>query len=636
MTNATPGSAAESAARAVIAFLRRYPPFDQVEEEALRFLAARLSVGYFEKGTRILAPEHGEPAWFYIVQAGAVRLEPAETYHLPAGREMTLGPGEWFSVPALLEHRPVASPYTAATDVFCYLLPAADFQPLLDRSARLRDFATRYLASLLKESRRLLAMHKASLATEQQAMGRTLRSLLTRPAVTCSPDATLHEALRAMSAGRIGSIVVTAPDGAPVGIFTRHDVLDRITLPGRRLDEPVSAVMTPRPRSLPAEATAYDAALLIASHGFRHVPVVDAGKVIGVVSERDLFTLQRLGIRSIHRSIADADSPAQLVQAAADIRALARSLATEGAAAEPLTLIISTLNDALTRRAVEIERARHGIDGIEWAWLAFGSEGRYEQTIATDQDNGLIFAVKDGETAESLRARLLPWAQGVNRLLDACGYPLCVGNIMAGNPQWCLSLEEWLHRFDGWIANTDPQALLNAAIFFDLRLVHGHEPLAAELTRRMLSRAAATPRFLRQLAEQAVSVRPPLGMLTDFVTEESPEGEKTLDLKKTGARLFVDAARVIGLAGGIAHASTSERLRQGGAKMGIDRAEIAAFTEAFFFIQLLRMRRQSANGAGPANRIDPGSLNEVDRRTLKEALRQARMLQSRLALDYQL
>ncbi len=640
MSAETPrGSAVESVTRAVLAFLRRYPPFDEMDDEVLLDLASRLVVGYYAEGAPILAPEHGEPAWLYIVQAGVVRVAPAETYHLPSGKDGTLGPGECFSVGALLERRPVGTPYIAGTDVFCYQLPAEHFRPLLDRSPRLREFATRYLGSLLRESRRLLAMHQASLATEQQAMGRSLRSLINRPAVACAPESTIGAALRAMQQARIGSIIVTSGDGAPAGILTRHDVLDRIALPGRDLDEPIASVMTPAPRTLPAEASAYDAALLIASHGFRHVPVVDAGKVIGVVTERDLFALQRLGIRSIHRAIAGAPGTEGLQQAAADIRSLARALIAEGAAAEPLTLIISTLNDALTRRVIELERGRHRIDDITWGWLGFGSEGRYEQTISTDQDNGLIFAVPAGEDAGRLRGRLLPFAQGVNRMLDACGYPLCEGNIMAGNPLCCLGLDEWARRFEEWMSNTGPQALLNAVIFFDLRLVSGHEPLAEDLRRRLLDRTAGTPRFLRQLAEHALAVRPPLGLLSDFVTEDAAQGRGLLDLKKSGARLFVDAARVMGLAAGVAHTSTAERLRQGGSKLGMSRQETSAFTEAFFFIQMLRLRRQSADGpaaAAAGNRIDPDELNEVDRRTLKEALRQARKLQSRLALDYQL
>ena len=481
---------------------------------------------------------------------------------------------------------------------------------------------------------------EASDATEEQAMGRTLRLLVRRAPVTCAPDTPVVEALRAMRRAGTGSIVIVTPDGKPVGIFTRHDLLDRIALAARELEEPMASVMTPAPRTLPAEATAYDAALLIAQHGIRHVPVVDGGRLIGVVSERDLFALQRTGIRSLRRDIDSAAGIEELQQAARDIRMLARDLAGAGTAAEPLVLIVSTLNDALTRRVIELEQARHDIGGTQWGWLGFGSEGRYEQTISTDQDNGLIFAVGPGETAAGCRARLLPFARAVNRMLDACGYPLCEGDIMAGNRDWCLSLDEWLARFDSWIADTDPQALLNSVIFFDFRSLHGREDLAGRLRERLLERAVATPRFLRQMAVQALSARPPVGLFGDFVTERSQDGRETLDLKKAGARLFVDAARVIGLASGVPHTSTAERLRQGGAKLEILPEETDAFVESFFFIQMLRLRRQAASPDGRAraesNRIEPEGLNDVERRMLKECLRQAGKLQTRLALDYQL
>jgi CBS domain-containing protein len=480
-------------------------------------------------------------------------------------------------------------------------------------------------------------MHQASLAAEQQAMGRTLRSLIQRPPVTCAADTTVREALRAMKSAGVGSIVVTAPDGAPTGIFTRYDVLDRIALPGRGLDGPVAEVMTPAPRTLTAEANAYDAALLIAQRGIRHVPVVDGGRLIGVVTERDLFALQRIGIRAIHRTINDAAEHGQLRQAAADVRALVVSLIRLGSAAEPLTQIVSTLNDALTRRILEIEQQRRPLDGITWGWLGFGSEGRYEQTISTDQDNGIIFVVPPGESADGARSRLLPFARAVNQALAACGFPLCAGDIMAGNPRWCLSLDEWLRRFDGWITDSSPQALLDAAIFFDFRLLHGDERLAETLRERLLALAAGTPRFLRQMAEQAVAVRPPLGTFNDFVTEESADGRATLDLKLSGSRIIVDAARIMALAQGVAHTGTVERLRQAGHRLGMNADETGSAVEAFFFIQMLRLRHQMAakEGASP-NRIAPAELNEVDRRMLKESLRQARKLQTRLALDYAL
>ena len=630
--------AIEAVAVATRSFLQRHPPFDGMEEDAMRFLTSRLVVGYYPKGSSILQPVDGEPAHFYVVHKGLVHLSPAETYHLPGGVELTLGPGECFSVGALLERRAVASAYVAAEDTFCYQLPAADFHDLLGRSPRFRDFSTRYLASLLRESRRLLGMHHASLATEQQAMGRALRSLIKRPPVACAAETPVGDALREMARAGVGSIVVTAADGSPAGIFTRHDVIDRVTLPGRATGDPISSVMTPKPHALHAEATAYDAALAIARHGIRHIPVLDDGKVIGVVTERDLFALQRVGIRAIHRTIADAADIGQLRQAAKDTRSLVTSLIGLGSAAEPLTQIASTLNDELTRRVIELERSRYALEGVTWSWLAFGSEGRYEQTISTDQDNGIIFVPPPGASAEETRARLLPLARAVNQALHECGFPLCAGNIMARNPRWCLSLDEWLQRFDGWIRDSNPQALLNAAIFFDFRPLWGAERPAETLRERLLAWTAATPRFLRQLAEQAVVARPPLGLLTDFVTEQSTEGAATLDLKKSGARLFVDAARIFALATGVAHTGTAERLRQGGPRIGMNPGEVSSAIEAFYFIQLLRLRRQSAAetaGAGH-NHIAPDELNEVDRRVLKESLRQALRLQSRLALDYRL
>ena len=114
--------------------------------------------------------------------------------------------------------------------------------------------------------------------------------------------------------------------GAPLGILTRHDVLDRITLPGLPLEAPVSRVMSQPVRTLPQESTAQDAALLMGTHGIRHVPVMRGGAVAGIVSERDLFALQRVTVRHVSTTIRSARDIGGLKLAALDIRRLARSL----------------------------------------------------------------------------------------------------------------------------------------------------------------------------------------------------------------------------------------------------------------------------------------------------------------------
>jgi len=623
-------SAGDKLAASVLTFLRRYPPFDKLEPDALEFMAARLALGYYPKDTVVLAPDRGAPAFFYIIQRGLVHISPGVLETGAARETLALGPGECFSVGALLEKRPVTVPYVAAADTFCYQLTAEDFSALVHRSARAQDFARNYLTSLLRESRQLLKMQFAGAATEQQAINRALRSLIGRPPVSCRLETSIGAALRTMHEAKTGSIIVVTPGNEPLGIFTRHDILDRVALAQIDMQQPIATVMTAAPHVISAEASAHDAALTMARHGIRHLPVVDGGQLVGVVTERDLFALQRISMREIRRTITRSDGVPALAEAARDIRRLVNHMLQQGVAAWQLTQIISTLNDALTRRLIDLQHDRHGIQELNWCWLALGSEGRYEQTLATDQDNGLIF--EDGGTgAEAMRKRLLPFARSVNDGLDACGFPLCKGGIMAGNPRWCLSLGEWHEQFAGWIRDPQPEALLKAAIFFDFRAIYGRDSLAEALRERLFVLTRGNSRFLRALAETALTAAPPLALLRDFVVEEGGEHHGTINLKLSGTRLFVDAARVIGLATATAHTGTEQRLRQGGARLNMPGGEIDAMVEAFHFVQLLRLRSHD----GPAtNRVHPDTLNEVDRRILKECFRQARKLQSRLSLDY--
>jgi CBS domain-containing protein len=475
------------------------------------------------------------------------------------------------------------------------------------------------------------------LAEEQQTFARPLRSLLRRPAVTCARTRTLSEVAALMRVQGVGSVVVVDAQARPVGIVTSHDMI-RVAAEsagGRQVAE----IMSPDPVSLPAHALAYEAAVTMTARRIRHVLVMDEGQLIGVVSERDLFSLQRLGLGEISMELRLAGDLAVLAALAGEIRGLATRLVEQGVAAEQLTHFVSVLNDRLSQRVIEIVRKRHDLEHLSWCWLAFGSEGRFEQTLATDQDNGLVFVAHEGAAAGRARARILPFAREVNEALDACGFPLCSGNIMASNPELCLSLEEWQRKMAGWIEVSMPKALLEAAICFDFRDLYGDASLVVSLREWVAVRVKAHPTFLRHMAEAALQARPALGVLAGFATGDGPDGADTVNLKLHGIRPFVDAARVYALAFGLPQTGTAERLRAAVAGLRMQPPEMAAIVDAFFFIQRLRLRIQAQPGIQSresANRINPRTLNDFERRGLKEALRQARKLQQRLALDYNL
>lgn len=562
-----------------IAALRAHAPFDAMDGEALQFLAARLALAYYARGTLIASPQSGAADRLYIVKQGRVHGEDF------------LEAGECFPIDALIRRGPPVHEYRAAADVFCWELPAADFSALLARSAPFHAFCTNRLAALLERAH----SHDAGMLAP-------LRSVLARPPVSCPPQTPIRQVLLDMRAQRIGSMVVAGADRVPLGIFTTVDVLEKIAAPQASVDAPVSALMTPRPVTLEEDATLGDAAIAMARHGIRHVIVTRDGRLTGVVSERDLFALQRVSLRRTAERIQAAGTAAELAEAAADVRALARHLLAQGIAAEPMTAMVSALNDALSHRLIEIFSQAHSLGG-HWCWIALGSEGRKEQTFATDQDNALIFE-------HGAKERLLAFADGVNRALDAAGFPLCKGEIMARNPRWCLGAGEWRAVFESWIRNPHPEALLNASIFFDLRPLAGEASLCGELRDSVLAPARANRSFLRAMTENALRSAPPLGWLKDFSAEQ-------LDLKGSGARPFVDAARVLALAQGSAETGTAPRLRASGE---------AGSADAFHFIQGLRLRH--------GNSVSVERLSALERRVLKEAFREGARLQSRIRLDF--
>jgi CBS domain-containing protein len=476
------------------------------------------------------------------------------------------------------------------------------------------------------------------LVAEQQTLAQPLRVLLRGEPVVCDETVTVRAALRTMNEAHVGAIVVVDARRRPVGIFTERDLLR--AMPELDLDAPVTGSMVPEPLSLPAHTPSYEAALMMVEHRIRHVLVTDEERLVGVVSERALFSLQRLGLGELTLEIRLARDIEALAQLAGRVRQLTRTLVEEGVAPERLTLFVSVLNDRISERIIELTRKRHAWDRIGWCWLSFGSEGRLEQTFATDQDNGLLFVAHDGTPPAGVREVLLPFAREVNEALDACGFPLCKGNVMASNPELCLSFDEWKSKLSGWLENSEPKALLDASIVFDFRPLAGDSRLAADLRQWFLDVTRKRPNFLRLLAETALQAKPPLARWKDFVTEDAPGAPGTINLKMYGVRPFVDAARVYSLAKGLAPTNTADRLRAMGASGAVPAEESRSMLAAFLLLQRIRLEHQAGlellTADDRPNRIDPTKLNELDRRAMKEAFKLLRDLQSRLAMDYQL
>ena len=617
--------------------LLRWAPFAQMAPAHVDRFVQAATQSYYEPNETLLSPASGTVTQLLLIRRGSVvgRQGPAAStadFHYDAG--------DLFPIGAALASRAVTSTYTAQADTFCLQLPLEAMQALAAESAPFADFLNRRVQQFLALSRNALLVACASQTLAEQSLETPLRDLLRRAAVGVAPGTPLTVALKTMHDKRIGSVLVLhEASGAALGILTRHDILGRITLAQRPLSTAIAEVMSAPVVTVGVEQTAQDAALAMSRHGIRHLPVADAcGRVVGIVSERDLFALQRLSLKQVSTAIRAAPDLPTLRAVAQDIRRFARNLLGQGVGARQLSELISHLNDVLTERLVTLVAGARGIDLARGCWLAFGSEGRSEQTIATDQDNGIVFESQDPAVD---RPAWLAFAREVNEALDACGYPLCKGNIMASNPDCCLTQAEWLARFTDWIDHGAPEDLLKASIYFDVRALAGAAALARPLRELVTREAGRNPRFMKQMAENALRNSPALNW-RGGIDVQAHGAQETIDLKLHGTAIYVDAARLYALAHGLPGTATRERFEAFAQASGVAAQEAEAWVGGFEYLQMLRLqvqlshdRREAVDaGDGNPNLVDVAALNDIDRRVLKESLRVARRLQQRIQMDY--
>lgn len=624
--------------RAIMGFLQAHAPFSSMDEDHLAHFAEHATLRFYADGDVVLSPDDGIVRKFYVVKQGRIRGERLNQKADKTETTFEISLGECFPLAAIIGERPTRTLHRAAGDTFCLSIEQDAFVTLFSESESFRDFCLRGVSSLLDQvNQRIQSGAMASMGSSISLSTPLERYALRNP-IVCSPDLSVRKAVARMHENGVGSIVITDDSRHPTGIFTLRDLRTMIAENAGSLDAPVREFMTKDPCSLPAQADAFEAALLMAEHHFAHLCVVDEEKkLIGMVSERDLFSLQRVDLVNLARTIGTATHLRTLVSLRSDVSRLVDAMLAHGADSGQVVKIITTLNDVTVRRVLELNIKKND-PGIPFTWLAFGSEGRQEQTLLTDQDNGILFKTPDGMTEDQVREKLLPFARTVNDELAECGFTLCEGNIMASNPKLCLSDREWDDWFIRFIDASTPQNLVYSSIFLDMRSVFGPTDFVHELLEKVLTRIRKNELFQKMLAGNAFQRKPPLTMFRNF-RYVSDGKKRSLDLKRQGLAPFVESVRVFALANGVESANTLERMDELVQKGVFDAKDANAWKDAYSLIQAIRMRSHQEmldKGDELTNYIDPDDLNPLDKRILRESFRQAQRLQQKLEITYQL
>jgi CBS domain-containing protein len=588
----------------VAGFLGRYPPFSALSRDALVRLAHRGEIEFFPAGSDILIQAGRPSRYLYVIRRGSVDL-------LDAGQVVdVLDEGESFGHPSLLSGLPPAFTVRAREDCLCYLFPAEPTLAALSDPAGLRFLAVTLedrLDRAAARSRRGFSLGTARLGT-----------LASPVPVIAGPDVSIREVAAQMTEQRASSAVVVVDDG--FGIVTDTDLRSKVVARGLPPDSPVETAMSAPAVSAPPERLAFDALVDMLEAGIHHLLVIDANRsLLGVVTHAALLNLEAPSPFTLRQEIARAGGVAELAKATAALPQVVVKLLDAGVDAVDLGDVIATASDAVVRRVLELAVRELGEPPCPWAWLALGSEARREQTLATDQDNGLAYDGPEDEVDDYFAA----FAERANGWLAECGFAACRAGVMARNRPWRRSRSAWLELFDTWLRFPDRQRVFLATIAFDLRRVAGPLMLEREVD-ELLATATRRPAFRSRLARAALDFRPPTGFLREFVVERSGERVGTLDIKRGGVMPIVDLARFYALTVGSTAVGTLDRIRAADARGSLSRDRARALSDAFATVSRIRLEHQAAQveqGFPPDNRINPLELPPPARRELKESFR---------------
>lgn len=589
-------------------FLESVPPYDNLSQEERLELARRCSRLRCQPGDTVY--RLGDPLpGVYILKRG--EIETRDEHDVVVSR---LAPRSTFGERGFLRDGKAATTARATQLSVVLQIPVAEFRRLLDSHPAIQRF---FLHSKGAPSR------SADFSTQR------VSDLIARAPLHCGPDTSVGDAAKLMRDHHVSSLGVTdSANGRLVGILTIRDLANRVLAEGRDATTPVRDVMSPIKAFLTRESLGSDVLRMMVEHKVGHLPVVERGQFVGMITQTDLTRFQATSAASLVRDIAHATEVSAMAAAAARIPALLVQLVAANQAHEVVTRQITDVSDAITRRLLALAEEELGPPPVPYLWLACGSQGRQEQSGVSDQDNCIFLH-------DSVRPQDMPYfarlARNVSDGLHACGYVYCPGDMMATNPRWCQPVRVWREYFLSWAVTHEPASQMLASVMFDLRPIGGDTSLFSDLQNETLELASKNSIFVAHMIANSLQHTPPLGIMRGFSTVRSGPHRGHIDMKLHGVIPVTDLARIYALRGRITDVNTRARL-----VTALEVGEVSAaggrdLIDAYDTIALFRLQNQAnliKQGREISNFLAPAELSDFERNTLRNAFIVVRTMQS--------
>ncbi len=575
------------------------PPFDRLTAPELERFAACLDVAFFQKGETILRPGD-QPSAFYVLIKGAVQEL--------AGDQVIaiLGPNDCFDSGFLIE-RGTRHAFVVQEEVICYVAPIDDIVDLIANNKTFAEFFYRDISiklDALVARQEVRALQPVTMATVRDAYVR-------RPPLV--PAATsIFAAASRMRAEQASSILVQ--DGERTGIVTDHDLREKVILERRDLDQPIGPIATYELIGIEAGDLLVEALLRLTRHGLHRLVVYQDGAIQGVLDQIDLLSFLSTQSHIVLIQAERAGSIAELRRASEQLLVLVEVLHGHGTKISYITRLVGELTRRIAAKLFQL-LASPALQANA-CLMVMGSEGRGDQILKTDQDNGLI--LRDGVDLPEVEQ----FGAAFTEALISFGYPRCPGNIMVSNPVWAKPLAAYQADLLRWLTQPDETALMNLAIFLDAAPVAGDASLLQAAKAHLAALASGNRACFARFARPIDSFDTPLGIFSHLIASQGADRD-ALDLKRGGIFPIVHGVRALAFEQGLSETNTVERIKQLTEQRLIEPAFATDLTEAYSFMLGLRLQTrldQMRLEQPPDNLIRPQDLNRFERDLLKDSL----------------
>ena len=619
-------------------FLMRNPPFQFLPRTEIEIVAANLAEEKYIPGLVLFSQEETIITHILIVKSGS--LERIIDQDGKQSVKEVLEEGRVYGGISLLFNNGIStSTLRCMTEVSAYRLDRENFFRLCIKSSA---FARFFSSSYDEESRPSSAGASREIPghgdydMQSSFLSETVGDMA-QAFPSCKESTSIREAARLLTASRRSAILVTDDSMQPKGLITDYDLRKKVIVEGRDPESPAGDIMTAPLLTIDADSQVFEAVLTMMRNQVKHLAVRDNGTIGSVITERDIFLAQTLSPVFLVQEMSTAQGLEGLKACYGKLPMLIGKLIENGARSTHLNSIITALTDEMLVRVMEMAMESAGPAPVRFAFLLFGSEGRREQTLKTDQDNAIVYEDVPEKDEEFVKRYFLDLGTRVCDWLHEIGQTHCEFDIMAKNPTWCQPLSRWKEYHRKWIESDDPERLLKAGIFFDFRLGYGSDELVKKLHTSIFKRLKEYPGFFRYLAQNNMHIQPPLSFFGNFVLEEKGERKGGLDIK-SAMRLVVDFARIYALQGDIVETNTIRRLDAAFHQKKIDKETLDNLSHAYEYLMHQRLKHQvtvmNKNGAPADNYLQPGNLTHIERQALKEAFKRIRTAQGKLRLDF--